>query len=108
MFRDYPPGFPATQGHGIVLALPSQSDPSAQHESSHDSVRSPARLTPPNSPGVNSVWVELEDFRTPSHGQGHWGTPSGSRKEPTPPIDLYSPATPSSSYGPPPQVTSLH
>src|SRR3954465_7928829 len=56
---------------------------------------SPARLTPPDSSGANSEWVELEDFRTPSHGHGHWGTSPGSHQEPTPPMDLYSTATPS-------------
>src|SRR4051812_40522696 len=76
MSGDYPPGFQAP--HEIVLALPSQSDSSAQHESSQDSMFSPAGLTPPDSTGAYLEGVGLNDLITPPYEYDMWGnTPRG-------------------------------
>src|SRR4051812_30343290 len=114
MSGDYPPGWPAPQGFGAVLALLAQTDHTEQTpEESLNSLMSPARSTPPYSPGSYSDAIKLEDMRTPSPEYDMWGTLLGvsaqeHTKSITPPMIPYTPATPSSSYGPLPQVTDLH
>ena len=102
------------QGFGAVLALPAQTD-HTEHtpEESLDSVMSPARSTPPYSPGSYPDAIELEEMRTPSPEYDMWGTFLGvstheHTRTITPPMIPYTPNMPSSSYGPPPQITDLH